>query len=672
MIYDDFQKKAIETIDQRRSLIVSAPTGAGKTVIAEYAIEQALAHNEGAIYTAPIKALSNQKYRDFKAKYGDKIGILTGDVSINPDAPILIMTTEIYRNTLFETSLSPTSDRAHGIGEGKVKPDRLQNTKWVIFDEVHYLDDWERGTVWEEAIMFSPPHLELLCLSATVPNIDEITNWIKTVLNRPIEIITETHRPVPLIHLFQCQGQILNNQKKLREQGYMNRDDWSQFGGRHAFRRRQRGHHNRNFNHLRAMPNRIDKLIAHLKAENRLPCIFFAFGRRRTEELAHEVHVDFLNEDERSRATKLYDDLCIKFGIGDEQSAMDMRGLIERGIGFHHAGMLPTLKEVIEQLFTSKLLKMIFTTETFALGINMPARAVVFDELRKFYGTHFANLRTRDFYQMAGRAGRRGMDKEGFVYSRVNPHQVQFQEIVRIINGKPEPINSQFNATYATVLNLYAEHGRELLHIYPKTLHHYQSSKKGRQKASELLERKILLLGEMDYLNEKGLTLKGEFASCLYGYELLLSEMHDQGLLDAQDPAGLAIVLSALVFEPRKNIQLDEMPKKYRNLNHHVESFLRRIHRIEMKHRVMPLTKQPYFHFAPIVEKWIQKESFDDIMRASPLDEGEVIRYFRMVIQLLREVWNAPHASDRLIATAKSAFNLINRDIVDAERQLRL
>ncbi len=366
--YDDFQKKAIAVVDEHRSLMVSAPTGAGKTVIAEYAIEQALERGEEAIYTAPVKALSNQKFRDFKGKYQDKIGILTGDVSINPDAPILIMTTEIYRNTLFE------------------KSNRLDKVKWVIFDEVHYLDDWERGTVWEEAIMFSPSHLELLCLSATVPNISEIADWIRNILNRPIEVITETHRPVPLVHLFQCQGQIVNSFEKLRKEGYRNRENWSfKPMGRH-----------RNFHHSeRALPNRIDKLIGHLKSENRLPAIFFSFGRRRTERLAWEIpDFDFLNESERKDVLNLFGNLCEQYDLKGEKSAQDMLPLVERGIAYHHAGMLPTLKEVIERLFTSRLIKLIFTTETFALGINMPARSVVFDELRKFYGTHFANLKT--------------------------------------------------------------------------------------------------------------------------------------------------------------------------------------------------------------------------------------------------------------------------------------
>ncbi len=645
--YDPFQKQAIEIIDREISLLVSAPTGAGKTVIAEYAIEKSIERGEGVIYTAPIKALSNQKYRDFHAKYGDQIGILTGDVSINPDAPVLIMTTEIYRNTLFEN----------------VK--RISHIRWVIFDEVHYLDDWERGTVWEESIMFSPPHLNLLCLSATVPNISEIAGWIRDILKRPIEVIIETHRPVPLIHLFQCQGKILNTTEKLRRDGYENKSDWHEPRRR---RRRQDIHHEH-----RALPNRLDKLIAHLQAEKRLPIIYFTFGRRRTETLAFELpSFDFLDESERKEILNLYGGLCEQFGLKDEKSAQDMLPLVERGIAFHHAGMLPTLKEVIERLFTSRLIKLIFTTETFALGINMPARSVIFDELRKFYGTHFGNLRTRDFYQMAGRAGRRGMDEEGFVYCRINPHQISFDEVIRVIRSKPEPVRSQFNATYATILNLYRDFGEKLLDIYPRSLHYYQNQAKGREKGVGLLERKTALLREMEYISGDSLTLKGEFASCLYGYELLLTEMHVQGFLDSLGVIDLSALLLALIYEPRKMDHTHDIPKRYRNLQRNVSQYLFDIWRREKKSQVKPHTKEPFFQLSTEIENWARGMSFEQLMQKSTVDEGELIRYFRMVIQLLRELRSAPHASDGLRDKTSEAITAIKRDVVDAEKQLRV
>lgn len=658
MRYDPFQQKAIEAIDAERSVLVSAPTGAGKTAIAEYAIEKAFARNERVIYTAPIKALSNQKYRDFSVRYPDQVGLLTGDVSLNPAAPLVIMTTEIYRNQLFED------------------PARLKNTVWVIFDEVHYLDDAERGTVWEEAIMFSPEHVRLVALSATAPNIEELAEWIRSILNHPIEVIVETHRPVPLIHLFQCQGKIYDDPRELRREGYMGHDHWpSGFGRdfsgpRHRGRRQFRQQSHERF--LRAKPNRTDELIRHLSNEKKLPCLYFAFGRKRAEELAWEQErFDFLSPDEKTRASALYRTLCERFDLLKESSAVDMTRLVERGIAFHHAGMLPTLKEVIEQLFTSKLIKLIFTTETFALGINMPAKTVVFDELRKFYGTHFAFLRTRDYFQMAGRAGRRGMDTQGTVYARVNPHQTPYPALHRIVYGNPEPIESQFNSCYATLLNLYAQFGKKLLDVYPRSFHFFQSNRKGREKGVAAIERKLALLKELGHLGDAGLTVKGEFASWMYGYELLLSEMLEDGYLETLGEFRLSALLAALVFEPRKNQTLGKLPGAVESVEKKALRYLRHLHTLEARHKIYPPTKLPHFHLAAAIEAWMGGCAFGDLERHTDVDEGEIIRYLRMVIQLLRQLKQAPQVSVSLRQTAAGAIQKINRGLVDAERQLR-
>ncbi|MBI2094923.1 MAG: DEAD/DEAH box helicase [Candidatus Omnitrophica bacterium] len=654
MEYDPFQKKSIEAIDLEKSVLVSAPTGSGKTAIAEYAIDKALSRQERVIYTAPIKALSNQKYRDFSARYPGQVGLLTGDVSLNPHAPVVIMTTEIYRNQLFED------------------PARLKNTSWVIFDEVHYLDDIERGTVWEEAIMFSPAHVRFLALSATAPNIEELAQWIRGILDHPIEVIIETHRPVPLVHLFQCQGNVLADMRLLKKDGYLDREHWPSGDNRFHRGRRERFSRQSYGRFLRAKPNRTDDLVRHLVAEKRLPCIYFAFGRKRAEELAWEQEkFDLLAPEEKNQVATLYTNLCRRFDLAHESAAVEMKRLVLRGIAFHHAGMLPTLKEVIEQLFTSKLIKLIFTTETFALGINMPAKTVVFDELRKFYGTHFAFLRTRDYFQMAGRAGRRGMDKEGYVYCRVNPHQVSYPTVQRMIHGSPEPIESQFNSCYATLLNLYAQFGSKLMEIYPRSFHYFQSNKKGREKGAWAIEKKLNLLKELGYLGEQGLTAKGEFASWMYGYELLLSEMFEDRTLNSLNGTSLSVLLSALVFEPRRNELAKELPSHLVWIERKASKTLRIIQAKEAGHKIYPPTKPAYFHLARAMEAWIGGCAFGDLGRHTGADEGEIIRYFRMVVQLLRQLKQAPQVPDRLRQTAAGAAQKINRDLVDAERQLR-
>jgi len=643
--YDPFQQKAIEVIQREESVFVSAPTGAGKTAIAEYAIDMAMMRGEGVIYTSPIKALSNQKFRDFTERYGENVGILTGDVSLNPHAPLLIMTTEIYRNTLFEN------------------PERLKNISWVIFDEIHYLDDIERGTVWEEAIMFTPKEINFLCLSATIPNVEEIASWIRDVHERPVTVIVENHRPVHLHHIFQCQGKFYEDMTSLKKYGYENREDW-----RMNFRERRRTKHFK----PKARPNRLDILLRTLVEQNQLPCIYFTFGRRRTESLALETsEFNFLNSEEKSTIMQTFQELLERFNLTNERSALFMAPLIERGVAFHHAGMLPTLKEVIEQLFTSRLIKLIFTTETFALGINMPARTVVFDELRKFYGTHFGNLRTRDFYQMAGRAGRRGMDTEGFVYTRINPHDIDLHEVERIVFSKNEPVRSQFNTGYATVLNLYSRFGDTLLEIYPKSLHYYQSSSKQRGTAYDLMRAKISLLRDMDYIQGNEITEKGKFASRLYGYELMLAEMEGERFLEELNPVELSVILAALIYEPRKGDEKPHIAKRFRTLERTAETYLRHIYRRESKFRIYPHTKAPHFHLSESVENWCRGTSFDKLMRQATVDEGELVRYFRMVIQLLRQLIHAPAVTEKLKNTASNAFHRINRDVVDAEKQLR-
>ena len=647
--YDPFQQRAIEVIDRDVSLFVAAPTGAGKTVLADYVIAKALRQRQHVIYTAPIKALSNQKFRDFSLRDGDQVGIMTGDVTINPRAPLLIMTTEIYRNTLLEDST------------------RLSRCAWIIFDEIHYLDDPERGTVWEEAIMFTPQHMNLLALSATVPNVEQLASWIREVHGRPIDVIVETERPVPLHVFFQCQNKVIKSHQELKYTGYHGREDW---GGhmRHRLRMRARRDDDRWTIH----PNRLETLIAHLQENDRLPCVFFTFGRRRTEELAWEASgFGLITEPERQQLRALFDDLCARYQLTHDRTAQALSHLIDRGVAFHHAGMLPTVKEVVERCFVSRLVKFIVTTETFALGINMPARSVVIDTLKKRLGGHVALLRTRQFQQMAGRAGRRGMDEAGFVYLRVTPAQVTYPEIMHVLHSKPELVQSRLNTAYATLLNLYRRHGRKLLDLFPKTLYYFQTSGTRRDAGLAFMQRKLDLLISLGYLEERGLTEKGEFASWLYGYELLLTELHTRQLLDELDPPSLAVLLSAAVYEPRPGLELPRSHKLAKRLGELCEEPMTLIHRAEHEFQLAK-SKAPHFQLAPAMEAWFHGAQFAQLSKLCEVDDGEIVRYFRMTVQLLRQLIETPAANPRLRRKAALALGRVNRDVVDAEQQLRL
>jgi superfamily II RNA helicase len=345
--------------------------------------------------------------------------------------------------------------------------------------------------------------------------------------------------------------------------------------------------------------------------------------------------------------------------------------LIEKDIAYHHAGMLPTLKEVVERLFTSRLLKVIFTTETFALGINMPSRSVIFDELRKFYGRYVRNLKTRDFYQMAGRAGRRGIDKEGFVYSRINPHKINVGEIKRIIYGRPEEVRSQLNTSYATILNLYEKHQEELFKIYPLSLHYFQSHKNAQKEALRLLEAKLKLLKEMGYIHDSKLTQKGQFAKAVYGYELILAELYQENILEQLDEFGLGVLASSIVFEPRKNQRMPSLSKNSRRIKHVCEEIYAQLKHKEQRYKIYPISKIPYFHLANCMEGWLRGTNFEKILRMTDTDEGEVVRYFRMGIQILREINDAKVSSVVLREKLRETIRVINSDVVDAEKQLR-
>lgn len=635
MEYDDFQRAAITHINNNCSVLVSAPTGSGKTAIAEYVINECLNKNNKAVYTAPIKALSNQKYREFNKLFPHKIGILTGDVTINPSAQILIMTTEIFRNKVLEET------------------DSLNEYSWIIFDEIHYLDDYERGTVWEESLIFLPAHMRVLALSATIPNISNFAEWLSKIHKSKFKIVIEAKRPVPLHFFYQCQGEIVDNLSLIKKHCY----SYAGYRNKKHF-----------LHHLK--PNRLDTLVKHLADTNRLPAIYFTFSRRRCEYLALELTgFMLLNNEETERITEIYTKLCESFNLQDEESAKKLYPLIKSGIAYHHAGMLPTLKEVVERLFTSRLIKLIFTTETFALGINMPAKTVVFDELRKFYGQYFGALKTRDFFQMAGRAGRRGIDEEGYVYSRVNPRFLMFDELKKIIFSEPEKISSRFNASYATLITLYANYKEQLYNIYENSFHYFEEKKHSRKKALELIRSKISLLKEFGHIKNNNVTEKGIFASKIYGYELPFSELFEKKILDTLSVKELALLCLAVVFEPRKNIVAARPHRNIRKIQKTADDIAAPIRKKERLYKIRPLSKKYYFDLSESLLCWMDQKPFPYILQYTEVDEGEIIRYFRMAIQILREILDTP-ASNELKTNAKDAIYLINHGIIDAKKQL--
>ena len=642
---DDFQQKAIDAAEKDCSIIVSAPTGAGKTVIAEYVIKRCLNNGYGVIYTAPIKALSNQKFREFQNLFPGQVGIITGDVSINPSAPLLILTTEIFRNRILEDN------------------DSFSRHSWIIFDEIHYIDDMERGTVWEESLIFLPGHMRFVGLSATIPNLDEFYSWLKEIHRHEITVIKEVKRPVPLHYFYHCRGKIFDNLFSVKR---------FVFGGKRnnylkANRHYRNFHDSSKVSHL----NKPERLMSHLLKSNRLPCIYFCFSRKRCEFLAGRVlEYDFITLDEKNHVLKTFDSLCERLEIEDSERAQLVRNSVEKGVAFHHAGLHPLLKEVIEQLFTKKMIKMIFTTETFALGINMPARTVVLDDLKKRYGRFHRLLKRRDFSQMAGRSGRRGIDKEGFVYSRINPVEISFQELKQIYTGHPEPILSRFNISYATILSLFELYGDRLTDIYPHSFHFFQQKNNKRNHQLDQIKSRLRILYKLGYLSSHGLSKKGEFAKKIYGYELPLSELYDSGFLETLSARHLAMVCLSMVYEPRPGKKPPKWSKEVKELRTVTNQISKTIYQIEVGFRIRPLSKKWYYDLVPSLVLWMEHKSFDEIMTETEHDEGEVIRFYRMSLQILREIKETPISSG-LEHRINDAIGLINRGVMNAEQQLK-
>lgn len=627
---DPFQQRAVQAVERGESVLVSAPTGAGKTVIAEYLIHQSLLKDEGVIYTAPIKALSNQKFRQFRARFPDKVGILTGDVNIDGEAPVVIMTTEIFRNRVVE------------------QPESLRRYNWVIFDEIHYLDDRDRGTVWEEALIFLPPTISILGLSATIPNIQRLGDWLGSLYQRRIRVITDQDRPVPLQFGCQCAGKIIEGQtgKKRRHSP--------------AAMMQKRG-----FNDPVA-------LLRHLHRQNRLPCLYFSFNRKRCEFLAEEAaRWNFSSEQiDNSQARERFTALSERFGLSGDDRTLAMRRLVSAGIAYHHAGLHPMLKEILEQLFSDRLLSIIFTTETFALGVNMPARSVVLDDLKKKYDRFSRRLKVRDFMQMAGRAGRRGLDPKGFVYSRFSPREISLKEYQGLIDGSPEAIESRFNLSYSTLLNLYLRYGDRLIEIYGKSFHSFLlGGRKGGQAERQTIRSRLKLLKRMGYIEGGGLSVKGSFSAGIHGYELILGEFFDAVDSAEMTAEALGVIALAAVYEPKKERDRAVVPHTLRSLVRSGREVCSAIHDAEKEYAIRPLSKQFEFHLTVPLLDWMNRRSFAEVVAESGVDEGEFIRYLRMTVQVLREL-SASAVSNTLKRSVREAIERINRDDVDAESQL--
>ncbi len=440
-LLDAFQEEAITHLASDESVMVAAPTGTGKTVVAEFGVFRMAQKGLRVMYTTPIKALSNQKFRDLRDQYGaDRVGLLTGDIIENRHGQIMVMTTEVLRNMLLQT------------------PSELWDVGCIIFDEIHYLADPERGTTWEELIIMCPHYIQLVCLSATVSNAPEVADWISRT-HRPIHLVTHLKRAVPLSLYYFLDGKLnlVINSKGQQVVDF-------NVGGE-TRKKQLRGNRRapileeERISRERTEPTPRE-IVETLEKDDLLPAIFFQFSRRDCEAAAEVCAMMRLQAVRDPRTLARINDILASYleRLSPEDRHLEQVQLVvylaRRGFGFHHAGLLPILKQLVEELFGEALMRVVFATDTLALGVNMPARSVVIGRMSKWDGVSKRPLLPNEFQQMAGRAGRRGIDEQGHVVIPYSPF-VTFHEALNIATGPLRPVESAFTMRYNTVLNLW-------------------------------------------------------------------------------------------------------------------------------------------------------------------------------------------------------------------------
>jgi ATP-dependent RNA helicase HelY len=703
--FDPFQIEAMRSLTRGSSVLVAAPTGTGKTVIAEYGVF--LAHRAGlrSIYTTPIKALSNQKYRDFREVYGDEVGLLTGDVVLNADGSVLVMTTEVLRNMVVQREA------------------RLDDIGVIVFDEVHYVGDKERGTAWEEAILLSPKGVPLVCLSATVPNVDEVAAWLRAGRGE-LDCIFHDERAVPLEHRYFLEGKahlVVDAQGRRRR-------SFPGVGGELAgrYRRDQPGGNERE---PRTEPEPW-QVLRYLEEQELTPAIYFLFSRRACEQAAESClslrTIADGYELAREARARLAD-------LPREDRALRQVGLLlrllPRGVAVHHAGLLPVIKMLVEEFFAAGRLRAVFATDTLALGINMPARTVVVGEMSKWDGEQHRLLVPNEYRQMTGRAGRRGIDTRGVSVILYSPW-VSFERAMEVVEGELLPLESAFAPHYSTALNLW--HGpndRDLLaDLYARSLRRFQhdtileeltreherlEDELNRQKRSPSdrgswqlgreigrLERELAVarrraayearslvngLGEMlehyGYLSIDRPSRKADLLRYIFDTNALtLAELLANRLLDGLRPAHLAEVASWFAYDREGPLRSLPVPRTLQRQHLEVLGIQGEI--IAEERRVgLSISRPLNEDFRGLALAWAEGSALGDIAGRARLAEGDLVGVLQKTLDLLGQLRAAverraptsrePATESRrhnatLLAKLNEADALLRRGVVEA------
>ena len=660
---DPYQVLAAEMVEMGRSVVVTAPTGAGKTLIAEAAIHLSLANRRRVFYTTPLKALSNQKFRDFGAIHGsDRVGLLTGDNTINRDAPVVVMTTEVLRNMIYSGS-------------------DLSQVDTVVLDEVHYLQDRFRGAVWEEVIIHAPPHIRLVCLSATVSNAAEFTDWLRT-RRGPTELVVEEHRPVRLERWWSVWDRFEREVHLLPL--YMETSGGMKPNAAIPRLLARRGGRRRRF----STPRRTS-VVEHLAFLDLLPAIYFLFSRAGCDDAADRTvaaGIRLTDDAERDEIRRRAEKGTAHLDWSDLRTLGHDRWLarLERGVAAHHAGLVPAFKEVVEQLFCDGLIKVVFATETLALGINMPARTVVLDRLSRFTGETHELLLPGEFTQLTGRAGRRGIDTVGHGVVLHSPF-VPFERMASIARLGSHPLRSSFRPTYNMLVNLVANYSRrQAERLLAASFAEFQDRRlKGRPRGNgpgrrsprrstllERFDRSRRLLEQRGHIRDWTLEPGGETLRVVYNDSgLLLVEAIRSGILDELGAPELAALLSAFVYEPRRDAEEPEglptepLEDAWSRLVELAEDLAAAEERLRL-----PVTRFPHPGFAWLAYAWALRIDLEELLDEGSLAAGDFVRTTRSVLDLLRQVGDAARVLGKgeLERAAGRARSGIDRGIVTA------
>ncbi len=728
---DPFQLEAGQHLAEGRSVLVAAPTGTGKTVVAEVAIWLARREGKRAIYTAPIKALSNQKFRDLRARYGaDEVGLLTGDIVENPSARIVVMTTEIYRNMLLEglraAHVTPQAEASELLAEvdarqnprieAPIAPsdvaemarrarldEELSSVGCVIFDELHFLNDPERGPVWEEAIIHSPPHVIFVGLSATVSNADELRQWIEQV-HGPMGLVYHTERSVPLEHFYFLDGQLrlaqnADGQRVERFPGIGGETKLArllQRGRRYTFDGETRapaaapaasksGEPASASAEEATPPERPTpepgEVLTALRTAEMLPALYFLPGRRAVEQAAESAasHL-FTTPDQRQRLHREVQEWVRALPAEDQRldQVRRLALLLPRGLGFHHAGLLPGLKVMVETLFQRGELKAVFATDTLALGVNMPARSVVLGSLSKFDGTQMRLMTPNEYQQLTGRAGRRGIDAHGAAIIPYSPWDA-FEPAFSALTAPLLPVTSAFTVRYNTVLNLWRpgdltrlrkavgaslrefQRRRVVVTAGHRARRHEDVRARYEPGAEETparaerhatglsraalaeLNATIYVLRALGYIGEDdALSVRGRMLrSIFHPAGIMICELVFSGALDELSPAELAEVMSWFTFDSDRSLRNGFlMPEKVLQTRRVAQRTQRFVQQFEYDEG-LDMSPGIVDAFHSVALNWARGVTLSGLLNRIELAEGDLLVTLNQTIDLLQQTQSA-------------------------------